>query len=243
MSILAVDAGNSRIKWGLWNRAWSRQGSVAKADAPTLGGIWEALDTPRYVIASNVAGAQVSEWLTAWARGQGLAVRWVTSQPEQCGVRNGYLEPMQLGSDRWAALVAARHLADGAALAVNAGTAVTIDALTQEGTFLGGLIVPGLDLMATALARGTAGLSHAAGVIAQFPGTTADAIASGAMQSICGAIERMERALAERGSEPQILLSGGAAQIVRKHLGRPARLVPNLVLEGLRVIAGDESDG
>src|SRR4029453_19543646 len=98
MSILAVDAGNSRIKWGLWSGGWLRQGSVAKANAPLLEGIWEALDTPRYVIASNVAGAPVSEWLTAWARSQGLAVRWVSSQPEQCGVRNGYLEPTQLGS-------------------------------------------------------------------------------------------------------------------------------------------------
>jgi type III pantothenate kinase len=158
-------------------------------------------------------------------------------------VRNGYLQPTQLGSDRWAALVAARHLTGGAALAVNAGTAVTIDALTQEGKFLGGLIVPGLDLMAAALARGTAELPLAAGVIAQFPGTTADAIASGAMQSVCGAIERMERAMAERGLEPQILLSGGGARIIRSHLGRPARLVPNLVLEGLRVIAAEESDG
>ena len=243
MSILAVDAGNSRIKWGLWAGGWLRQDSVAKGDAPLLADTWQALDRPRHVIASNVAGAQVSEWLNAWARSQGLAVRWVTSQPEQCGVRNRYLEPAQLGADRWAALVAARHLAGGAALAVNAGTAVTIDALTQEGEFLGGLIVPGLDLMAAALACGTAGLPRAAGAIAQFPGNTVDAIASGAMQSVCGAVERMARALAERDSEPQILLSGGAAQAIRNHLGRPARLVPNLVLEGLRVIAAEESDG
>jgi type III pantothenate kinase len=243
MTILAVDAGNSRIKWGLWDRGWLRQESIAKVDARLLADSWQTVGRPQYVIASNVAGAQVSEWLHAWARSQGLTVRWVMSQSEQCGVRNRYLEPTQLGSDRWAALVGARHLIEGSALAVNAGTAVTIDALTREGEFLGGLIVPGLDLMASALARGTATLPLAAGVIAQFPRTTTDAIASGAMQSVCGAIERMERALVERGSEPQILLSGGAAQEVRKHLGRPTRLVPNLVLEGLRVIAAEEGGG
>jgi type III pantothenate kinase len=243
MSLLAVDAGNSRIKWGLWDGGWLRQDSVAKDDALLLAAAWQLFDTPRHVIASNVAGAHVSEWLNAWARSNGLVVRWVTSQPEQCGVSNGYREPAQLGADRWAALVAARHLAAGAALAVNAGTAVTIDALTQEGEFLGGLIVPGLDLMAAALARGTAELPRAPGVIAQFPGSTADAIASGAMQSVCGAIERMERALAERGTQPQILLSGGAAHAIRNHLGRPVRLVPNLVLEGLRRIATEESGG
>jgi type III pantothenate kinase len=243
MTILAVDAGNSRIKWGLWDGGWLRQDSVAKSDLRLLAVAWHALDRPRHVIATNVAGAQVSEWLDAWARSQGLVVRWVTSQPEQLGVTNGYLEPAQLGADRWAALVAARHLAGGAALIVNAGTAVTIDALTQQGEFLGGLIVPGLDLMAAALARGTAGLPRGTGTIASFPRTTADAIASGAMQSVCGAVERMERALAERGPKPQILLSGGAAQAIRDHVGRPARLVPNLVLEGLRIIAVEEGGG
>jgi type III pantothenate kinase len=243
MSILAVDAGNSRIKWGLWDADWLRQDSVAKEDAPLLGAAWQGLARPRHLIASNVAGAQVKQWLDAWAHTQGLIVRWVTSQAEQCGVRNGYRDPMQLGADRWAALVAARHLAGGAALVVNAGTAVTIDALTQQGEFLGGLIVPGLDLMAAALARGTAGLPRAAGVVTQFPTMTADAIASGAMQSACGAIERMERALAERGPKPEILVSGGAAPAIRNHLGRPARLVPNLVLEGLRIIATEEGEG
>ncbi len=158
MSILAVDAGNSRIKWGLWEGRWSRQDSVTTGEVPLLADAWAALATPRHMIACSVAGAQVSEWLDAWARSQGITLRWVTSQREQCGVRNRYREPAQLGADRWAALIAVRNLVEGAALVVNAGTAVTIDALTQEGEFLGGLIVPGLDLMADALTRGTAGL-------------------------------------------------------------------------------------
>ncbi len=243
MHILAVDAGNSRIKWGLWDERWSRQDSVATAEVTGLGVAWQALPAPRLLVACSVADAPVAEWLGAWARTHGVAVRWVTSQREQCGVRNGYCDPAQLGADRWAALIATRHMAEGAALAVNAGTAVTIDALTHEGQFLGGLIIPGLDLMAESLARGTAGLLRAPGAVAQFPRNTADAIASGALQSVCGAVERMESALAERGAEPQILLSGGAAQLIHTYLGRPARLVSNLVLEGLRVIAADEGSG
>lgn len=241
MSILAVDVGNSRIKWGLWDDAWQRQDSVANGDASLLANSWQTSIYPRHVVASNVAGLHMSEWLNAWARSQGLTVRWITSQPEQCGVRNGYAKPTQLGADRWAAMIGAHYLVDGAALIVNAGTAVTIDALTHEGEFLGGLIVPGLDLMAAALARGTAGLPRAVGALVQFPSNTADAIASGAIQSVCGAIERMELALAERGAEPQILLSGGTAEVIGKHLGLPVRFVPYLVLEGLRVIATDQS--
>jgi pantothenate kinase type III len=47
----------------------------------------------------------------------------------------------------------------------------------------------------------------------------------------------MEHELASRGAAPQILLSGGAAEMIQDHLGRPARMVSNLVLEGLCVIA------
>ncbi|HTS53865.1 MAG TPA: type III pantothenate kinase [Burkholderiales bacterium] len=243
MHILAVDAGNSRIKWGLWDGSWSRQDSVATAEVAALGAAWRALPPLRFLAVCSVAAAPVVEWLDAWARSHGVAVRRVSSQREQCGVRNGYCDPGQLGADRWAALIAARHITQGAALTVNAGTAVTIDALTHEGEFLGGLIMPGLDLMADSLAGGTAGLPRAHGAVAQFPRNTADAIASGAVQSVCGAVERMERALAKCSAVPRILLSGGAAQMIHAHLGRPARLVPNLVLEGLRIIAADEGGG
>lgn len=238
--MLAVDAGNSRIKWGLWEAQWLRQDSVPTDEVNQLAGAWSALPLPRHMVACSVAGVEIGAWLDAWARSHEVALCWVTSQREQCGVRNSYQDPAQLGADRWAALIAARDRVEGAALVVNAGTAVTIDALTREGEFLGGLIIPGLDLMAEALARATAGLPRASGTVVAFPGNTADAIASGAIQSVCGAVERMERALAAIGAQPQILLSGGAALAIRDHLGRSARVVPNLVLEGLRVIAADE---
>jgi type III pantothenate kinase len=240
MHILAVDVGNTRTKWGLWNRGWLRQDSVPTADLAVLGEVWQGLPTVRELVACSVAGRQVGDWLHAWALARGLSVRWVISQREQCGVRNGYQEPSKLGADRWAALIAARHLTAGAALVVISGTASTIDALTPEGEFLGGLILPGLDMMAESLARGTAGLPRAPGEFTLFPRSTADSIASGAIQAVSGAVERMQRALAERGTEPQILLSGGAAEILHAHLGRPARVVSNLVLEGLRVIAESE---
>jgi len=244
MHVLAVDAGNTRIKWGLWDGHWSRQDFVPTAEVALLDGVWKALPAPRQMVACSVAGKPVSDWLDAWAQRAGISIRWVTSRREQGGVRNGYGQPTQLGADRWAKLIGARHVVAGAALAVNAGTAVTIDALTAEGEFVGGLILPGLELMADSLARGTAGLPLVHGVFAVFPTNTADAIASGAIQSVCGAVERMAGALAARGAEPEILLSGGAAPVIHTHLGRPARLIPNLVLEGLRVIAeGEGSSG
>ena len=240
MPILAVDAGNSRIKWGLWDGSWSHQGWVATSELAHLAVEWQMFPAPRLWVACSVAAPLVAEWIETWARRSGANLHWVVSQREQCGVRNGYLDPSQLGADRWAALIAAHHLVSGAALTTSIGTAVTIDALSQDGQFLGGLILPGLDLMAEALVSGTAGLTRGHGAIALFPRTTADAIASGAVQSICGAIERMERVLARRHGKPQILLTGGGAEVIRSHLERPAQFVPNLVLEGLRIVVGSE---
>ena len=241
MAVLAVDVGNTRIKWGLWDGRWVQQDARPTTDMHQLGAAWQGLSPLRRVIACSVAGGQVGDWLDAWALAHGLSVHWVTSLHEQCGVRNLYQDPSKLGADRWAALIAARELVAGAALAVVAGTTVTINALSRDGEFLGGLILPGLDMMADALARGTAGLPRAPGEFAAFPQNTADAIASGAIQSVCGAIERMQGELAARGAEPRILLSGGAADILNAHLGLPSLIVPNLVLEGLRVIADSEA--
>jgi len=242
MSILAVDAGNSRIKWGLWDGNWSHQDWVATSELTRLAVEWRTLPALRLLVACSVAAPPVAQWIEAWARRSGVNLRWVVSQREECGVRNSYLDPSQLGADRWAALIAAHHLVSGTVLTASVGTAVTVDALAQDGQFLGGLILPGLDLMAEALASGTAGLARRCGAVALFPRTTADAIASGAVQSICGAIERMERVLAQRHAEPQILLTGGGAEVICSHLERPAQLMPNLVLEGLRIVAGSERE-
>lgn len=240
MHVLAIDAGNSRIKWGVWNARWLSQDFVPTADAGQLASAWGKLPSPLRVIACSVAGPQVRAWIDRWAQDAGVDVYWASSRAEQCGVRNRYDEPTQLGADRWVCAIAARHLVSGAAIAVHAGTAVTVNALSAEGDFLGGLILPGLDLMAESLARGTAGLPRVAGEYATFPRNTADAIASGAIQAVCGAIERTERALAALGATPQILLGGGAGELIQRHLQRPAQLTPNLVLEGLRIIAQHE---
>ena len=87
---------------------------------------------------ANVAGARVATALATAVAGAGGAPHWVVGQAEQCGVRSSYAEPAKLGGDRWAALIAARHLHAGASVVVNAGTTMTVDALSAEGIFLGG---------------------------------------------------------------------------------------------------------
>ena len=237
--ILAIDAGNTRIKWGLWeDRGFIAQGSILTARAAELPDALHMLPRAQAAIGSNVAGADVRATLAAALAPWRLEVRWIESVAAQCGVSSRYQNPAQLGTDRWAALIGARARCPGPCVVMNAGTAVTVDALSGEGVFLGGLILPGLELMARALARGTADLPLQPGRFETFPVNSVDAIRSGAIQAVAGAVERMARNMivAQLG-EPQLVLSGGAADLIAPALERPFVLVPALVLEGLLAIA------
>src|SRR6188472_1870816 len=115
MRILAIDAGNSRIKWGMHaDGSWEVQGWIETRCAARLGRAWAELEPPRAIMASNVAGARVAAAIAAAARRYRRPVRYLKSATIQCGVRNSYEQPAQLGPDRWAALIGARGLHHGA---------------------------------------------------------------------------------------------------------------------------------
>ena len=242
MRILAIDAGNTRIKWGLHDgEGWLVQDWIATARAGNLFARWAKLPRVESAVVCNVAGEAVRRSLAAAARRLVLPLRFVASRARQCGVASSYDRPAQLGADRWAALIGAWHLLHGPCVVVNVGTTMTVDALTGEGVFLGGTIVPGPDLMRSSLASSTAGLRPRGGEFAFFPGRTEDAIASGAINALAGAIERMQRFMREAGlASPLVVLSGGASGSVASALNLPVEVVDNLVLEGLLRIALEE---
>ena len=242
MRILAIDAGNTRIKWGVHaDGSWQVQSWVETPRVARIAGAWAKLQAPDRVIAANVAGARVARALAAAARRFQRRVRFVRGAATQCGVKSSYENPQQLGADRWAALIGARHFHRGPCVVVNAGTTVTVDALTADGVFLGGMIVAGAGLMRGALARGTAGLRPRAGRFTYFPARTADAIESGAVNALAGAVERMLRFMQQTGQEaPLTVISGGAARLIALQLNGAVEVVDNLVLEGLLRIALQE---
>jgi type III pantothenate kinase len=237
--ILAIDAGNTRIKWGLWeDRGFVAQGSILTPRASELPDALHMLPRAASVIGSNVAGAGVRAAVEAALAPWHLPVHWIVSMAAQCGVTSRYETPAQLGTDRWAALIGARARCSEPCVVVNAGTAVTVDALSAQGVFLGGLILPGLELMARSLASGTADLPLQPGRFQPFPVNSVDAIRSGALQAIAGAVDRMsQNLLAAQQPQPQLVLSGGAADAIAPVLARPYILAPALVLEGLVAIA------
>ena len=238
MKVLAIDAGNTRIKWGLHEGSgWLARGAVPTTQADALGAALSPLGRADSIVIANVAGKAIAEKIESALDGDYAKTRWVVSRPEQCGVRSGYAEPASLGADRWAAMIAARRLCAGPCAVVNAGTTMTVDALSAEGVFLGGFIVPGIELMREALARDTAQLKAQGGRFSFFPDNTGDAIVSGALNALAGAVDRMVRYIVETGEDdPLVILSGGNAELLAARMNGRPQLVESLVLDGLVVI-------
>lgn len=253
---LLIDAGNSRIKWALVGGGdWLCQGDLptlqveglAQSIAGQLARLkpGTGLHDIQQVWASNVAGEDCARHIRNIVTGSSVQTHFVVAQKSQCGVHNGYSNPAQLGSDRWAALIAAWHLVQGACLVVNCGTATTIDALSGKGEFVGGLILPGVELMQHSLVAATDQLQAAPGEYARFPRNSADALYSGAIQASCGAIERQFDLLDDDSAT--LVLSGGAARELQPCLdqirfGVPPRIVDSLVLQGVLLMV-EEMNG
>jgi type III pantothenate kinase len=158
---------------------------------------------------------------------------WLRADSARCGVRNCYERPEQLGPDRWAALIAARQLHSGPSLVVNAGTATTVDMLSGEGSFLGGAILPGVELMRFVLHEHTGRLPMSEGAHRDAPRNTLDAIETGCRHAQAGAVERVYRVFRELELNPLCIVSGGAGRVLVDQLSMPRRYVENLVLDGL----------
>jgi type III pantothenate kinase len=250
VTFLAIDIGNTRLKWALYTSpqpgsAVLANGAVFLETIDTLAeGDWRGLAAPGSMLGCNVAGdavrRRVEDQMELWD----IAPRWLAPSAHDGGVRNGYDHPTRLGADRWAALIGARwHVQQRArmqgtpnrpALVVMVGTAVTVDSIDAEGRFIGGLIMPGFGLMLRALEQGTAGLRVPTGEVVDFPTNTSDALMSGGAHALAGAIERIHRKLVARcGAEPLLLMTGGAAVKMVPITDLPFETVDSLVFDGL----------
>jgi len=235
--LLLVDAGNTRIKWAIAPEGaapgdWRAHGAVPHAELERLVAAWAGQGIVRAIV-SNVAGPAMAAQLGAVLP---VAPTWFASRAELAGLRNRYRTPTQLGSDRFAAALGARALAPGKALVVaTCGTATTVDAVSAAGEFLGGMILPGLGLMLSSLARGTAQLPQVAPGAAPpvFADHTGDAILSGCLAAQAGAIERACAAL----PADLCIVSGGAAGSIAPLLTVPHWMLDNIVLVGLHAAA------
>jgi type III pantothenate kinase len=238
-----IDLGNSRLKWaeqdpGLW-----RTGAAPLAGADfgaLLDEAWKKISTPRKVVVCSVSAPQRLHALEQWIRTRwSVAPHVLRPRPEQLGVKNGYRDPSQLGADRWAALIGARGLITAAVCIVDCGTAVTVEALSADGEFLGGAVLPGLRLARESLAHGTESIGATDGDAADcLARTTADGVAAGTLFGLAGAVDRLlEEYRRTLGGTAQVFLTGGDAPLLAPRLRTTVTLEPDLVLKGLARVA------
>jgi type III pantothenate kinase len=249
MTLLALDVGNTRLKWALYDapRVGARllaHGAQFLENIETLAdGDWRQLAAPRWVLGCVVAGdavrRRVEQQLELWD----VNPQWVVSSMQEAGVTNGYDHPGRLGADRWVAMIGARQrvLSQGAArpcVVVMVGTAVTVEAIDAQGRFLGGIILPGHGIMLRALESGTAGLHVPTGEVRNFPTNTSDALTSGGTFAIAGAVQRMVDNLRQHtGEDPVCLMTGGAGWKMAPSMSSHLELVEGLIFDGLLEIA------
>lgn len=264
MKTLLLDAGNSRLKWafceqgqlslqGALGYEWStladqldaELGSLVSAEWPLAG-----------VILCNVVGEKLEAAVRAMLSIQeckrqphdrvqeraSLTIKKVVAQPAAFGVRCAYEQPAQLGADRWAALVAARHHCDGVSCVIDCGTALTLDVLTAEGRHAGGMIIPGMEMMLASLIENTHGiLASKRPELSPFAvRNTADAVQAGIIAAMRGSVQQMlQYCRDELGVEPICVLTGGNANWLLPGLPDTALLEPDWVLKGLAIIADE----
>ncbi|WP_101047657.1 type III pantothenate kinase [Macromonas nakdongensis] len=249
MTLLALDVGNTRLKWALYEAPGVGARMLAHGvqfleNIETLAeGDWSSLRPPTHVLGCVVAGdavrRRVQEQLELWD----VAPQWVVSSAAEAGLSNGYDHPSRLGSDRWVAMIGARQrlLARGQrrpCVLVMVGTAVTVEAIDADGRFLGGLILPGHGIMLRALESGTAGLHVPTGEVCNFPTNTSDALTSGGTFAIAGAVQRMVDNLRQHtGEEPACIMTGGAGWKMAPSMTVSFELVDSLIFDGLLAIA------
>jgi type III pantothenate kinase len=243
---LLIDIGNTRIKWALHDGgdlAQQRAAAHAQWTESECDAQFSALPSPEQILVSNVGGERIAGVIRAVAKARwNIEPNFVQSTAEAAGVRNAYPDVWRLGVDRWVAIIGAYAAYRQALCVVSIGTAATIDGVDAGGQHLGGLIVPGPDLMVSSLLTNTSGIAEraATGSVGEgvFANNTLGAIHQGSLHAIAALAERAVTAMqAQFGQVPRLILTGGRSDDVGRVISHEHVLISDLVLRGLAVLA------
>jgi type III pantothenate kinase len=257
MSLLALDVGNTRLKWALYDAP--QPGAMLLAHGAEFlenidklaDGAWSTLPEPSHILGCIVAGDAIRRRVSTQLEQWDATPQWVVASSAEAGMTNGYDHPSRLGADRWVAMIGARQrmlartelsgelsAEPRPLVVVMVGTAVTVEAIDVAGKFLGGIIIPGHGIMLRALESGTAGLHVPTGDVVDFPTNTSDALTSGGTFAIAGAVERMIQHVTKHcGATPVCIMTGGAGWKMAPSMSVPFELVDSLIFDGLLEIA------
>ena len=229
---LLLDVGNSAIKWRLSSASGLLSEGGRAEDMATLGAVLKGRDWQRVAIASVAADHKDATLAEVATAGRPVQIHYATSDAELLGLRNRYPAPQSLGVDRWLAMLAAWHHMGGPLCVVDAGTAITLDLISQDGLHQGGFILPGAELMHRSLGMSTGKI--------RVNNLTAPAVAPGEDTAACVsggiwlAVKGLLGAALAAYPEHRFVLTGGCAAALLT-LTPGIEHQPDLVMEGLRL--------
>jgi type III pantothenate kinase len=241
---VVVDVGNTRIKWGRCTEEGVAEIASLPPEDPRP---WEQqikdwqFSEPLYWAVSGVH-PQRRDRLVEWLRQRGNCVK-VLDHYLQLPITVLVPAPESVGIDRLLNAVAAKIGAGrfDSIIIVDAGTAVTVDLVDQDGAFRGGAILPGFHLMTQSLHDYTAllPLVDVRESNPRLPGNnTESAIEAGVFWAVAGGVKALIRQLTARSGShrgPEIFITGGNAELLLPVLEKEVRHYPQLTLEGIRL--------
>ena len=249
MNIIAIDIGNTNITTALYiddKEIFTESVPGDKTDklSKIITSSWEQMPFVKSAKVKKREGViVVSSVKPAWTElVAGICKKKLDEKIKQIGkdiplpIEMGVENPSQVGTDRVVSAAAAFAVVEDAVIIADFGTAVTIDLVDEQGVFLGGAICPGFELTARALEEGTAKLGKVKVTRPKNPvgGNTIEAINCGLYFSAIGLLETITRKYAEEiGKWPQIILTGGAAKVIKDDCDFVDSWVPNLAVKGV----------
>lgn len=253
MKALLIDIGNTSFHWRLYD-------AEAESIRPTFStphqrdwktSVEKVLSTladteVNKILIASVSGPEIEDELKELLSPLNAPILFIESEAERNGVVNGYTTPEQIGVDRWLVVLEAHKIISehdyAAALVVDAGTAMTIDAVTQYGEHLGGSIIAGWSLQQRTLLKNTQEILASDGELLVFGKDTASAVAGGAVLALVGAIKESLSALKSGLNDDVsilLMLTGGDAELLEDELLDALDVdiytADNLVIDGLKL--------
>jgi type III pantothenate kinase len=248
--LLAIDVGNTETVVGLFageNLAGSwRMASERQRTADEWWILLASLTREAAIPAEAIAGVSIGSVVPAITAALHAAVEARLTAPclvvtgeTDCGIRVAVENPREVGADRIANAVAAYRLYGAPAVVVDFGTATTFDVVSAKGEYLGGAIAPGIMTSSEELFRRAARLAT---VDLEFPDrvigrNSAESLRSGILHGTVGQVSGILDGIRREWEEDfQVLATGGLAGLVAKRCPQIGRVVPDLTLQGLRLI-------
>jgi len=250
--LLAIDVGNSQTVCGIFKgdelfNFWRLKTDRHKT-ADEIAARFHSLFTMQNlrmeditgVIIASVVPTQQQAWQEFSKRYMNCTPLLVNSHSLETGIKIGTDSPTEIGADRIVNAVAAYNLFGQSAIVVDFGTAITFDCISAEGVYLGGAIIPGLNISVDALANRTAKLPRID--ISTPPqkaigSSTVEAIKSGVLWGYGAMVDGLIKKLsAEFPSDPQVIATGGMSELLAAYTESIQTVDPMLTLKGLRIL-------